>query len=248
MYECASSSGCSFEDPLWIFHFKIKWIKPYNLWSKLTWKHDFVWSNSPKCCESERLGSILGCKHRWVQTPVCQSGVCLAGWTVCSQQTDCLDESLHEWAHGGLALVFGCECSIISRLWCFSNVCLWTNLKITLYGPACICNPRQTAEFACSSFTSGGHDGTVFKSSKEIISAGLEGRGFLICFTQSLTILSLSLSTGWSQANPGWTSPKVWNRPQQGEHASFACCLSVRCYQSDSYSLELLCRQLHRGR
>lgn len=73
VYECASSSGCSFEDPLWIFHFKIKWIKPYNLSkSKLTGKHDFVCKKIHQNVVSLKdwapfLGAnTAGCKHQCV--------------------------------------------------------------------------------------------------------------------------------------------------------------------------------------
>lgn len=52
---------------------------------------------------------------------------------------------------------------------------------------------------------------------------GLKMTGISACLTQGLSIsfcFSLSLSVGWSQADDGWTSQKIWDGPNQGESST----------------------------
>lgn len=113
-----------------------------------------------------------------------------------------------------------------------------SNLKITLYGALCIHNPDQMADFGlsslCSLCASAGYDGPFLILAGDNI-WGFKMTGILrLFYAMSLNLfLFLCLPTGRSQVNPGWTSQKIWNRLNQGEHSA---CVRVCEGDTDSFT------------
>ncbi len=188
------------------------------------------WWTPPKCQMHEQFS--------WEQTSIYQLGdIDSAGRTVCPQQTDSLDESIHNWAlslrvwlrlfnHQTLVLL-QCLLWLILKSHCIDQhaaiiLIRWPILPCHLYVP---CVPLED----------------IFLILKGDNIRGFKMTGILACFTQCLSISpSTSLSIGWSQVNLGRTSQKIWNRLKQGEHPTRVCVcfwVFVWAYQSDSNSL-----------